>query len=132
MIICAVPVKDLVNAKQRLIGALGPAERTELARAMLRDVVRALVAARLDRVWVVTRDADVTAIAHGLGAEPLAEAENRGHTAAVAFAQTEAARRGARCLRGPGKELFLGHRREGPRGRPAHHDARGEMGRPGH
>ncbi len=98
MIICAVPVKDLVNAKQRLIGALGPAERTELARAMLRDVVRALVAARLDRVWVVTRDADVTAIAHGLGAEPLAEAENRGHTAAVAFAQTEAARRGARVF----------------------------------
>ena len=92
-ILCAVPVKDLVNAKQRLIGALGPDERRELARAMLRDVLGALRAARLDTVWVVTRYAEVAALARELGAEPLAEAENRGHTAAVAFAQAEAVRR---------------------------------------
>src|SRR5262245_66212687 len=55
MIVVAVPVKDLVNAKQRLIGALSPAERMALARAMLHDVLRALVAAPVDARWVVTR-----------------------------------------------------------------------------
>ena len=97
-LICAVPVKDLANAKQRLVAALGPAERRALARAMLRDVLGALAAARLDGVWVVTRDAEVAGIARELGAEPLAESENRGHTAAVAFAQVEAVRRGARVF----------------------------------
>jgi 2-phospho-L-lactate/phosphoenolpyruvate guanylyltransferase len=95
-VICAaVPVKDLVNAKQRLVRLLTPGERSELARAMLGDVLRALVASRLDRVWVVTREPAVAMIARSLGAEPLAEDDNRGHTAAVAFAQTEAARSGA-------------------------------------
>lgn len=97
-VVCAVPVKDLVSAKQRLAAALGPAERGELARAMLRDVLGALRAARVDAVWVVTRDAGVAALAREFGAEPLAEAENRGHTAAVAAAQAEAVRRGARVF----------------------------------
>jgi 2-phospho-L-lactate guanylyltransferase len=97
-IICAVPVKDLVNAKQRLTAALGPAGRAELARAMLRDVLGALCAARVDAVWVVTRDAEVAALAREFGVEPLAETENRGHTAAVASAQAEAVRRGARVF----------------------------------
>ena len=95
MIVAAVPVKDVVNAKQRLMRVLDAAERRELARAMLSDVLRALGGAGLDHVWVVTREPEVAAIARGLGAEPLAEAENRGHTAAVAAAQAEAARVGA-------------------------------------
>jgi len=95
MIVAAVPIKDLMHAKQRLVSVLTPAERGELARAMLHDVLQALAAAELDRVWIVTRDPAVTAIARGLGVEPLAEPENRGHTAAVALAQAEAARRGA-------------------------------------
>jgi len=90
----AVPVKDLANAKQRLMRVLTPGERADLARAMLADVLRVLVAAGLDAVWVVTRDPDVTAIARRLGAEAVAEAENRGHTAAVAFAQARAAAAG--------------------------------------
>jgi 2-phospho-L-lactate guanylyltransferase len=90
MIIAAVPVKDLVTAKQRLVRLLTASERSELARAMLTDVLRALAGARLDRVWVVTREPTVAAIARSLGAEPLAEDENRGHTAAVARAQAEA------------------------------------------
>src|SRR3972149_747601 len=68
---------------------------------MLRDVLTALGAARLDRVWVVTRDAEVAAAAGALGAEPLAPptpAENASHTAAIAFAQAEAGRRGARVF----------------------------------
>src|SRR5439155_17685928 len=101
MIVCAVPVKDLVNAKQRLVPALEPTERRELARAMLSDVLAALRAARLDGVWVVTRDPEVVGLAAAFGAEPLAslgEAANSSHTAAVAFAQAEAARRGARLF----------------------------------
>jgi len=96
-LVAAVPIKDLLDAKQRLMSVLTPAERGELARAMLRDVLRALAAADL-RVWVVTRDPAAAAIARALGAEPIAEAENRGHTAAVALAQAEAARRGVRVF----------------------------------
>jgi 2-phospho-L-lactate guanylyltransferase len=95
MIVAAVPVKDLETAKQRLVRLLTPGERSELARAMLRDVLRALKAARLDRVWVVTREMAVAMIAHPLGAQPLAEEDNRGHTAAVARAQTAATQLGA-------------------------------------
>src|SRR6058998_1803796 len=98
MIVAAVPIKDLSDAKQRLASVLTLAERDQLARAMLRDVLRALAAAALDRIWVVTREPAVAAIARGLGAEPVIEAENRGHTAAVALAQAEAARRGARVF----------------------------------
>ncbi|MBI4594013.1 MAG: NTP transferase domain-containing protein, partial [Candidatus Rokubacteria bacterium] len=96
MMVAAVPVKDLANAKQRLVGALEPAQRAALARAMLRDVLRALAAARLDAVWVVTRDADVSAIAGEFGAAEVREDANRGHTAAVALAQRRAAMLGAR------------------------------------
>jgi 2-phospho-L-lactate/phosphoenolpyruvate guanylyltransferase len=95
MIVAAVPVKDVVNAKQRLVRALDPGQRRALARAMLVDVLRALGGAGLDRVWVVTREPEVADLARSLGAEPLAEDENRGHTAAVAHAQEAAARLGA-------------------------------------
>jgi 2-phospho-L-lactate/phosphoenolpyruvate guanylyltransferase len=95
MIVAAVPVKDLVNAKQRLVRVLDARERRELARAMLADVLRAIAGAGLDRVWVVTREPEAIALARAFGAEPLAEPENRGHTAAVAVAQAEAARVGA-------------------------------------
>lgn len=90
----AVPVKDLDHAKQRLFPVLAPTERADLARAMLCDVLRALTAAGLDVVWVVTRDAAVMSIARALGAEILAEAVNEGHTAAVAHAQACATRQG--------------------------------------
>jgi 2-phospho-L-lactate/phosphoenolpyruvate guanylyltransferase len=94
----AVPVKDLTHAKQRLMSVLSADERGELARAMLRDVLQALAAADLDGVWVITRDPAAAAIARSFGAELVTEAENRGHTAAVALAQAEAARRGARVF----------------------------------
>jgi len=98
MIVAAVPVKGLGQAKQRLAGVLGGAERVALARAMLVDVLRAVTAAGLDAVWVVTRDPEAAAVARGLGAEPLAEDADRGHTSAVAFAQRVAIERGARTF----------------------------------
>ena len=98
MNVVAVPVKDLVNAKQRLVRALSPSERMALARAMLHDVLKALVAAPLDARWVVTRDPEVAAIARDYGVEVIAEAVNQGHTAAVATAQTAAVTAGARVF----------------------------------
>jgi 2-phospho-L-lactate guanylyltransferase len=88
--IVAVPVKDLVNAKQRLVPFLAADERRALAAAMLEDVLAALASARLDAVWVITRDDAVTAIAQRHHATVVTEAENRGHTAAVAAAQARA------------------------------------------
>ena len=102
-LVAAVPVKDLVNAKQRLVPALSPAERRDLARAMLGDVLEALVAALPGAVAVITTDAEVQALAREAGAACWIESANRGHTAAVAFAQREALSRGvARFLTIPG------------------------------
>ena len=95
-IIAAVPIKDLVNAKQRLIAALPPEERRALAAAMLEDVLEALAEARVAEIQVVTRDPEAVALARRHGARCLEERENRGHTEAVAFAQAEAMRAGAR------------------------------------
>lgn len=94
--IVAVPVKDLINAKQRLIPLLSPSERGDLARAMLEDVLDALSRARLGLVLVVTRDPAVEALAKRHGADTLGEEANRGHTEAVAHAQRAALERGAR------------------------------------
>jgi len=98
VIVVAVPVKDLVNAKQRLTPVLTAPERAALARAMLGDVLRALRGARADQVWVITRDAAVSGLARGLGARVVAEDENHGHTAAVKSAQATASAEGARVF----------------------------------
>lgn len=101
--LAAVPVKDLENAKQRLVPVLSPEERRALARTMLEDVLDALAEASLDRVLVVTRDPEVIALARQHHASVLEEPENRGHTEAVALAQRVAADRGAqRFLTIPG------------------------------
>ena len=97
-VFAAVPVKDLMNAKQRLIPALKPAERHDLAAAMLEDVLDALAAADGLDVHLVTRDPDILALAWRRGVPCLTESANRGHTEAVAFAQIEAARRGAEAF----------------------------------
>ena len=94
--VVAVPVKDLVNAKQRLIPFLSPSERSDLARAMLEDVLDALARAQIGLVLVVTRDPSVEAVAKRHGASTLGEEANRGHTEAVAAAQRSALARGAR------------------------------------
>jgi 2-phospho-L-lactate guanylyltransferase len=102
-VLAAVPVKDLVNAKQRLIPALAPDERRALAHAMLEDVLTAVGAALPGCVFVVTTDALVMEAARRHGAQCLIERANRGHTEAVAFAQQEALRLGAaRFLTIPG------------------------------
>lgn len=102
-VVVAVPVKDLVEAKQRLVPFLSPGERRALAAAMLEDVLDALAAARVGETWVVTRDATVLALAGRRGVHCLTEPVNRGHTEAVAVAQREALARGVgRFLTVPG------------------------------
>jgi 2-phospho-L-lactate/phosphoenolpyruvate guanylyltransferase len=102
-VLAAVPVKDLVNAKQRLVPLLDGAQRRALARAMLEDVLAALAAALPGDVVVVTTDAEVMAVAARFGARCLVERANRGHTEAVAFAQADAVALGAaRFLTIPG------------------------------
>jgi 2-phospho-L-lactate guanylyltransferase len=88
--VLAIPMKDLADAKQRLVGTLGAEARRALAAAMLEDVLAAVGAARIDALWVVTRDAAVAEIARRFGASLLIEEANRGHTAAVADAQRRA------------------------------------------
>ena len=93
-LLAAVPVKDLTNAKQRLIPFLSAPERRELARAMLEDVLEALVRALPGSVAVVTADHEVMELARRRGAEILVESADRGHTEAAAFAQRSARARG--------------------------------------
>ncbi len=70
-----VPVKTLDAAKRRLAGALDPAARRGLSLAMLADVLDALDATPgLDGAAVVSRDADVTALARRRGLRVIAEA----------------------------------------------------------
>jgi 2-phospho-L-lactate guanylyltransferase len=50
-----LPVKDLRNAKKRLIGVLSPDERFALAEAMLADTIRAVKGIRCaEKIFVVT------------------------------------------------------------------------------
>ncbi|HUE43178.1 MAG TPA: 2-phospho-L-lactate guanylyltransferase [Candidatus Sulfotelmatobacter sp.] len=50
-----LPVKNLRNAKQRLVGILTPEERFTLAQAMLADTVRSMRGVqRADKIFVVT------------------------------------------------------------------------------
>jgi 2-phospho-L-lactate guanylyltransferase len=91
-----IPAKGFTNAKQRLSSLLGADERALLAETMLRDALRETLAARgLEAVYVVTGDAQVSAIASTLGARVIFEQEEKGETAAVTFALLEMKRRGA-------------------------------------
>jgi len=84
--VCAVvPVKDARHAKARLAGVLSGAQRTQLAHAMLEDVLIALAATAADlaSILVVTVDRRAADIAVRYGAEPTAEHADAGHTAAV-------------------------------------------------
>ena len=83
-----VPVKTLNAAKRRLAGAVDPAARRGLSLAMLADVLDALDAtAGLDGAAVVSRDADVMALARRRGLRVIPET-GAGLNAAVTQAAT--------------------------------------------
>jgi 2-phospho-L-lactate guanylyltransferase len=94
-----VPVKDLTQAKVRLAPLLSAAERLELARAMLDDVVLALrLASGFDRLAMVTTDTYAVSMAPKWGFEVVNEGEARGETGAVELAIRACVKRGARSL----------------------------------
>jgi len=91
-----MPIKDMENAKQRLVPALAPDERRTLFAAMVEDVLVALVQSRLlSGIVVVTRDRQAIDLAGRYGARSLIEPENAGHTAASRFGAATLASEGA-------------------------------------
>ncbi|HKI73772.1 MAG TPA: hypothetical protein VJ998_03980, partial [Pseudomonadales bacterium] len=83
--VAVIPVKQLANAKQRLSGLLSAERRRDLFRAMLSDVLEATTSCdRIDRVIVVTDDAEVATIAREFGAEVRPEPDQPGLIPAVA------------------------------------------------
>jgi 2-phospho-L-lactate/phosphoenolpyruvate guanylyltransferase len=79
-----VPVKDLRNAKQRLAQLLDQSSRTELAQAMIHDILETLASfkGRSD-VAVVTSDAFARELAVQYRFNVIVDTENRSETDAI-------------------------------------------------
>lgn len=91
-----VPVKDLSKAKDRLSSLLPQEQRTDLAYAMLEDVLSALKGSKLaDRKLIVTLDTKAIEIANALGIEVILENEQNGESASVDYASQIAKDMGA-------------------------------------
>jgi len=90
-----VPVKNLANAKQRLASILDQPSRTQLAQAMLLDVLETLFAwkGRTD-VALVTSDPYATHLALQFGFEVIPDTANRSETDAIEMATAVCIQRG--------------------------------------
>jgi len=86
-----VPVKNLANAKQRLAPVLEQSARAELARAMLEDVLDALVESAADDVSLVTSDPLTVDLASRYHVAVIPDRSNVSETAAIEMA-TDACR----------------------------------------
>jgi 2-phospho-L-lactate/phosphoenolpyruvate guanylyltransferase len=93
--ILLIPVKDLATAKQRLAEALTQSQRSQLAEAMLRDVMAAAagVRDRLD-VALVTGDAWAQQLAREFGSDVIEDTRNESETAAIEMATAWSEQRG--------------------------------------
>ncbi len=81
-----IPVKDLSWANERLSEVLIQELRTELAYAMLSDVLRALGGSELlDRIYIVTLDKNAINIAEEFGVEVILEEEQAGESSSVDY-----------------------------------------------
>ena len=82
-----VPVKNLAQAKQRLAAVLEQSARTELAQAMLQDVLATLAAWKArPGVAVVTSDGFAVELARRFGFEVIPDPSNPGETGAIEMA----------------------------------------------
>src|SRR6266404_7495971 len=82
-----VPVKNLENAKQRLAPLLDQDTRTELAQAMLHDVLDALSACcSYSEISLVTSDPFVLDLAQAFSFQVIPDATNRSETDAIEMA----------------------------------------------
>ncbi len=90
-----VPAKNFNSAKTRLGGVLQAEERSQLSRAMLQDVLSALLSSnRLAGAVVVTADSDVANVAIAAGARVFRETATHGPATAVTTAAQQLARNG--------------------------------------
>lgn len=90
-----VPIKDTATAKQRLAGVLDQAARTELARAMLHDVLTELHNwENRPAVGIVTGDSYATKLAAEYEFEVIPDADNSGETGAIEMATQVCVERG--------------------------------------
>ena len=94
-----VPVKNLKQAKQRLASVLDQAARTELAQAMLHDVLEVLASwqSRPD-VAIVSCDSFALSLASTYGFEIIADHKNSGETDAIEIATRVCEMRGLDTL----------------------------------
>ena len=82
-----IPVKNLSGAKQRLASMLDPSARTELAQAMLHDVMAALAAwSNRPACALVTSDPFALQLAGRYDFEVIADPTNPGETGAIEMA----------------------------------------------
>ena len=93
--ILLIPFKSLATAKQRLAEALNQQQRSQLAEAMLRDVLTA-AAGVIDRIDValVTGDAQAQAMAKEFGFMVIEDTQNESETAAIQMATEQCEQRG--------------------------------------
>jgi 2-phospho-L-lactate guanylyltransferase len=84
--VVVVPVKRLAVAKSRLRGAIDDARHEDLALAMLRDTLSAVIGCdAVAEALVVTDDPTVTSAARALGARTVADVPSAGLNPAVGF-----------------------------------------------
>jgi 2-phospho-L-lactate guanylyltransferase len=88
-----VPVKNLAHAKQRLASVLDQPSRTELARAMLHDVLEAL--STRSQVALVSSDPFALNLARQFRFEVIPDVANRSETEAIEMATQVSVGRGA-------------------------------------
>lgn len=94
-----LPIKDLRNAKQRLVEVLTPEERFSLAQAMLADTILAIRGVeRADKIFVVTNYEPAMEVAAKNGWEVLREECQISESASVDYASRLCAERGVTAL----------------------------------
>src|SRR5229473_5994098 len=99
MLALLLPVKDLNNAKKRLMGVLTPEERFGLAEAMLADTVRAVRGVRrADKIFVITNYEPVIRMAEKYGWEILREEQQVSESDSVDAASRLCERVGVKAL----------------------------------
>jgi 2-phospho-L-lactate guanylyltransferase len=89
-----LPVKNLGKAKQRLAPVLDQSARTELAQAMLADVVAAIAAFAGDEVILATSDPFAVELATRYGFEVIRDEANVSETDAIEMATLACEARG--------------------------------------
>lgn len=97
------------TAKSRLAGVLDPEERTELALAMLTDVLATCRAADVDGVVAVVSSAEGRALAEQLGVTALTDDGGDMNRAAAAGLEAAVARGAEAALVLPGDVPLVGH-----------------------